>query len=89
MTEIERFMKVKERLNKANENKIRIEERYKHEREKLELLVSEIKNKGYDPAKLAETKQAKEKELEKILTDLEKISEEVTQKLSEIEKQTI
>jgi|GEM_PF-6989334 hypothetical protein len=82
---VQRFLKIQERLSKASESKIRVEERLKHEREKLEALVSEIKDKGYDPTKLSEIKQAKEQELLIALEEIEKETEEVTRKLSEIE----
>ena len=82
---VQRFLKIQERLSKASESKIRVEERLKHEREKLEALVTEIKDKGYDPTKLSEIKQAKEQELLIALEEIEKETEEVTRKLSEIE----
>jgi hypothetical protein len=86
--EVQRFLKIKEKLKKADNSKIRIEERYKHEREKLETLIAEIKSKGYDPSKLAEIKQKKEQELLDALNKIEKDTNEVTQKLSEIENQS-
>ena len=82
---VQRFLKIQERLSKASESKIRVEERLKHEREKLEALVSEIKDKGYDPTKLSEIKQAKEQEHFIALEEREKETAEFTRKLSEIE----
>jgi hypothetical protein len=88
MDEIQRFTAIKEKTVKASENKIRLEERYKNEREKLEALIKEIQAKGYDPAKLAETKNAKTQELKVILDTLEKEVEELLQKLNAIETAT-
>jgi hypothetical protein len=85
MDEIQRFTVIKEKTAKASENKIRLEERYKNEREKLEALIREIQAKGYDPAKLAETKNAKVQELKGILDTYEKEVEDLTQKLNAIE----
>ena len=88
MTEIERFAEIKEKAQKASETKIRLEERYKNEREKLEALIKEITAKGYDPAKLADTKSAKEAELNLALTTLEKEIKEITENLEAIESAT-
>ena len=88
MDEIQRFTAIKEKTAKASESKIRLEERYKNEREKLEALIKDIQAKGYDPAKLAETKNAKVLELKGILDTIEKEVEELTQKLNAIEVAT-
>ena len=88
MDEIQRFTIIKEKTIKASESKIRLEERYKNEREKLEALIKDIQAKGYDPAKLAETKNAKVLELKGILDTIEKEVEELTQKLNAIEVAT-
>jgi hypothetical protein len=88
MDEVQRFAAIKEKTAKASESKIRLEERYKNEREKLEALIKEIQAKGYDPSKLAETKNAKALELKGIMDVLEKDVEELLQKLSAIETAT-
>lgn len=88
MDEIQRFTTIKEQTQKASESKIRLEERYKNEREKLELLIKEITEKGYDPTKLAETKAAKELELNQVLEALEKEIKEITDNLTAIESAT-
>lgn len=88
MDEIQRFTKIQEQTKKASESKIRLEERYKNEREKLEALIKEITAKGYDPAKLAETKTTKETELNLALEALEKELKEITESLSAIESAT-
>lgn len=88
MDEVQRFTAIKEKTAKASESKIRLEERYKNEREKLEAMIKEIQAKGYDPAKLAETKNAKALELKGVLDALEKDVEELLLKLSTIETAT-
>lgn len=88
MDEIQRFTIIKEKVAKASESKIRLEERYKNEREKLENLIKEIQAKGYDPTKLADTKNTKTAELKGILDTLEIEVQDLLQKLSSIEGAT-
>jgi hypothetical protein len=85
MDEIQRFTAVKEKLDKLEKDKIRIEERFKNERTKLEALIKEITDKGYDPTKLSETKESKRTELNKALSEIEAMTTEIEQKLSSIE----
>jgi len=87
MGQVERFMNIQQQIKELSGKKIRIEERCKAETEKLEKLIAEIREKGYDPTKLAEIKDIKEKELEKSLVDLEALVEEVSKKLQTIEEQ--
>lgn len=88
MDEIQRFTAIKEKVAKASEIKIRLEERYKNEREKLEALIKDIQAKGYDPTKLADTKNAKTAELKGIIDTLETEIQDLFQKLSSIEGAT-
>jgi hypothetical protein len=88
MDEIQRFTVLKEKTTKASESKIRLEERFKSEREKLEALIKDIQAKGYDPTKLAETKNAKTIELKTILDTYEKEVNELLQQLNGIEAAT-
>jgi len=88
MDEIQRFTTLKEKTSKALESKIRLEERYKNEREKLEALIKEITAKGYDPTKLAEIKNAKAAELKTVLDTLEIEVNELVEKLKAIEVST-
>lgn len=85
MDEVQRFTELKDKIEKLSSDKIRLEERFKNEREKLEKLVKEITAKGYDPTKLAEVKAEKEKELEKSLSELEEKVEKVSENISKIE----
>lgn len=88
MDEVKRFAIIKEKAAKASEIVIRIEERYKTERSKLEALVKSITEKGYDPSKLAEIKNTKAAELCQILDKLEKDMEDINQKISAMETST-
>ena len=86
--EVQRFTELQTKIKDLSDNRIRVEEKYKNEREKLEALLKEIADKGYDPTKLAEIKATKEAELKKSLEELEKTVEEVSTKLSAIEEPT-
>jgi chromosome condensin MukBEF ATPase and DNA-binding subunit MukB len=88
MDEIQRFTAAKEKLDNLEKDKIRIEERYKNERAKLEALVKEITDKGYDPTKLSETKEIKQAELNKALTEIETATTEIEKALTAIETET-
>jgi hypothetical protein len=85
MDAIQKFKDLKEKIDVLSNEKIRIDERYKSERGKLEKLLKEITAKGYDPTKLSETRALKEKELEKALADIEIKVNEVSSKLNLIE----
>ena len=85
MDAVQKFKDLKEKIDKLSTEKIRVDERYKTERGKLEKLLKEIQGKGYDPTKLSETKVLKEKELQATLTDLETKVNEISSKLSLIE----
>jgi predicted nucleic acid-binding Zn-ribbon protein len=87
MDQVQRFMNVQEKIKTLSGEKIRIDERYKAETEKLKKLIEDIQQKGYDPTKLAEIKETKEKELEKSLSELEKTVQDVSEKLKKIEEQ--
>ena len=88
MDEIQRFTVLKEKTVKASESKIRLEERFKNERDKLEILIKEIQTKGYDPTKLTEIKNTKTQELKTVLDTYEKEVNELLQKLNDIEVAT-
>jgi chromosome segregation ATPase len=89
MDQVQRFLAVQEKIKTLSGDKIRIDERYKAETVRLEKLIAEIQAKGYDPTKLAEIKEAKEKELEKSLAELEKSVQETSEKLKEIENAVV
>jgi predicted nucleic acid-binding Zn-ribbon protein len=85
MTEAQRFTTLKSDIQTIKDQKIRIEERFKREKEQLEKLLGEIQTKGYDPKKLTEIRQEKENLLKAKLGELEKSIKEAQDKLSKIE----
>lgn len=85
MDDTQRFMQIKEDIDQMSDQKIRYEERFKTEKENLEKLLAEIKEKGYDPKNLTETRKEKEKQLEKLLEELETQVKETQEKLNLIE----
>lgn len=85
MDENQRFLKIKEDIASLSDQKIRIEERYKNEKEKLEKILKEISEKGYDPQKLSDIKNKKQEELQTALEELEESIQNITQKLKNIE----
>lgn len=84
-SEIERFEDVKRRLNKVSDRKIRVEEHLKREKSSLKDLVAEIESKGYDPKNLAEVRDKKREEIDRLLKELEAGVEEAEKKLQSIE----
>lgn len=81
----ERFTEIKRAINEMSDQKIRLEERFKSEKENLEKLLTEINKKGYDPKKLSEIRKEKEELLEKLLEELETTVKENQEKLNLIE----
>lgn len=85
MDDTQRFTQIKEDIDQMSDQKIRLEERFKTEKENLEKLLAEITKKGYDPKKLSEIREEKEKQLEKLLAELEGQVKETQEKLNLIE----
>jgi hypothetical protein len=85
MDEVKRFETVKAEITKLSGDVIRIEERHKSSREKLEKLLKTITEKGYDPTKLAEIRATQAAELKKSLDELETKVKEIKEKLNTIE----
>jgi len=85
MDETQRFSKLKESIKEISGRKIRLEERFNSEKERLEKLLTEISAKGYDPKNLGETRKAKEAELAKALAELEGMVKDAEQKLDSME----
>jgi len=88
MDEVQRFTEIQEKTKKASEVFIRLEERLKTNMTKLETMIKSIQEKGYDPTKLADTKNAKTEELNQVLEALEKEINNITEKLKDIEGTT-
>ena len=86
MEEKERFNALMERAQKASDLKIRLEERFNAEKTRLEKLLKEISEKGFDPKKLSEIRQEKEAEAKKMLEEFETQLKNVEEQLSAIEE---
>jgi Skp family chaperone for outer membrane proteins len=85
MDEIQKFTDLKATIAGLSDKKIRLEERFNNEKERLEKLLAEITSKGYDPKKLSEIRKQKEEELKTLLETLNSKVEETQSKLNEIE----
>lgn len=85
MDESQRFLQIKHKLEELSNQKIRIEERYKTEKQNLEQLLKEITDKGYDPMKLAEIREKLQKDLQSRMDGIEEEIKEVSTKIEEIE----
>ena len=83
--QIQEFSKLKASVQELSSKKIRLEERYKNEKDRLEKLVKEISDRGYDPKKLAEIRKQKTDELTAKLTELREQITDVQSKLTAIE----
>ena len=87
MDEVKRLVGIKESISDLSTRKIRLEERFNNEKKKLETLLKEISDKGYDPQKLTEIRIQKEQQLKESLDKLETQVEETRKKLEGIEVQ--
>ena len=85
MNEVERFKEIQEKVNKISQEKIRIEERFRSERKKLEALVKEIEGKGLDPKNLSSTRDKLEEDLNTEMGDLEAVIKSISDKLEPME----
>jgi chromosome segregation ATPase len=86
MNELQKFPELKGKIDDLSNRKIRLEERLKNEKERLEKLIKEISDKGYDPRKLTEIKAGKEKEFKETLDQLETSVTDISTKLTAIEQ---
>lgn len=85
MDESQRFNELKRKISSMSDQKIRLEERHKTERAKLETLLAEITAKGYDPQKLSTIRKEKEEQFQKMMAELEAKTQETMEKLNLIE----
>lgn len=83
--QVEKFKLLNEKLKTLSEKKIRYEEQFKNRKQTLAELLREIKNAGYDPTKLDNAIEEKEKNLTEAINTFEKELGEVSTKLAEIE----
>jgi len=87
MDEVQRFTALKEKIAKMSDNKIRLEERFKTEKSKLETLLKQITAKGYDPKNITDIRKEKEEAMKKMLEELEASVKGTQAKLELIEVQ--
>ena len=85
MNDIERFSEIEEKIKTLSDRKIRIEERYNSEKSRLEKLISEITEKGFDPKNLTSIKDQKTQEFSKKVQDLQDKIESISKALDAIE----
>jgi uncharacterized protein (UPF0335 family) len=83
--QVERYMKIEEKLKDVSTRKIRVEEQYKAKKNDLKDLIEEIKKEGYNPNELKSVIEGLEKEFNDELEVFEKTLEEISGKLSKIE----
>jgi predicted nucleic acid-binding Zn-ribbon protein len=85
MTDLEKFVSLKGSIKELSDKKIRLEERFKSEKDRLEKLLAEIQAKGYDPKRLSEIRKEKEDLLKTKLEELSSKVKETMVKLTAIE----
>jgi septal ring factor EnvC (AmiA/AmiB activator) len=85
MTDLEKFVSLKGSIKELSDKKIRLEERFKSEKDRLEKLLAEIQAKGYDPKRLSEIRKEKEDLLKTKLEELSSKVKETMDKLIAIE----
>jgi len=85
MTDLEKFVSLKGSIKELSDKKIRLEERFKSEKDRLEKLLAEIQAKGYDPKRLSEIRKEKEDLLKTKLEELSNKVKETMDKLIAIE----
>lgn len=83
--EVERYKKLDKEIQDLKGEKIRFEERFNNKKQRLEQLINEITEKGYDPKNLSSIRDEKKEKLNKILEKLEKDTKEISEKLNNIE----
>ncbi len=83
--DVERFEELIKKSKTLDEKKIRLEEQLNTRKKFLGDLVKEIKAEGYEPTKLKEVIEEKEKSLKQQIDSFEKDLNDVSSKLSAIE----
>jgi len=81
-----KIAEIHQKHQELNEKRITYQERLRLEQKKLDEVVSEIKEKGYDPKNLKKIHEDKERELEKVISEVEASLENAQKILEEIEK---
>jgi uncharacterized Fe-S cluster-containing radical SAM superfamily protein len=74
MDEVQEYMTLKKNIADLSDKKIRVEERFKNEKTKLEKIIAEVSAKGYDPKNISEIRKQKQ---ELFKTQVEKLRTQV------------
>lgn len=82
----QKFVELNQKRENLKTKKIRLEEQYKSKETELKKLVAELKNAGYQPNELKKVIDEKTINISKNIADFEKMLEEASKALSEIEE---
>jgi uncharacterized Fe-S cluster-containing radical SAM superfamily protein len=74
MDEVQEFMMLKKSIAELSDKKIRVEERFKNEKARLEKILTEVTAKGYDPKNISEIRKQKQ---DLFKTQVEKLKSQV------------
>jgi hypothetical protein len=85
MDEIQEFKNLKALVAELSDKKIRVEERFKSEKARLEKILTEIAAKGYDPKKITEIRKQQEDLFNSLVEKLRIKVQETKEKLNLIE----
>jgi len=83
--EVQRFTQIEAEIQTLSGKQIRLEERFKSEKARLEKVLQEVTAKGIDPKNITEIRKAKETELLKLLSEIEAAIKDTKEKLDAIE----
>lgn len=83
--EAQRFTQIEAEIQTLSDKQIRLEERFKSEKARLEKVLKEVAEKGIDPKNITEIRKAKEAELLKALAEIEAAIKDTKEKLNAIE----
>ena len=85
MDEVQEFMTLKKNIADLSDKKIRVEERFKNEKARLEKILTEVSAKGYDPKNISEIRKQKQELFKNQVEKLRVQVQETQDKLNLIE----
>jgi hypothetical protein len=85
MDEIQEFKNLKTLVAELSDKKIRVEERFKAEKARLEKVLTEITAQGYDPKKITEIRKQQQELFKSHVEKLRAKVQETKEKLNLIE----
>jgi len=85
MDEVQEYMSLKKNISELSDKKIRVEERFKNEKARLEKVLGEVAAKGYDPKNISEIRKQKQDLFKAQLEKLRAQVQETQNKLNLIE----